>query len=175
MHIPGMDFRAHQLVSLLLAQKGLNPNAAARAMCASLSFQPTLHKFLQGHVASPKRSTAERIAKFLDLPVDAIYDHKLAHSIAKERGLLPAAQAPEGQLAGAQVGSGERLLQALEVRENVVRYAVDSGGFDPFPAELRQRVAALGKEQRTALFSTINTLLLGYEAASAASSKQLAN
>jgi len=49
----------------------------ATAMGAK-SFQGTLWKICDGRVVSPSRSSAERIAKHFNLPVEAIYSDKLA-------------------------------------------------------------------------------------------------
>ena len=61
----------------------------ARAMRAP-GFQPTLHKICTGRVASPKRSSAERIAKHFGIPVDAVYDDALATQLYEDmRGGSP--------------------------------------------------------------------------------------
>lgn len=51
------------------------------------SFQGTLHKYINGHVTAPSRGTAEKIANYFGLPVDAIYDATVATRIAGERGI----------------------------------------------------------------------------------------
>jgi hypothetical protein len=78
------------------------------------SFQGTLHKYINGHVRSPSRSTAERIAKHFDIPTEAIYDEKVATQIAAERklthGHTPVKgqwQAAEPQAAGIAEAAGQ--------------------------------------------------------------------
>jgi hypothetical protein len=75
--------KPYQFVAALVEAAG-GPFRVARAMRAP-SFQPTLHKFVNGQVANPKRPTAERIAKHFRIPVDAIYDERVATQLAKER------------------------------------------------------------------------------------------
>lgn len=70
----------------MLRRKGLSPYAAAKAMHKQ-SFQPTLHKFLHGQIAVPTRGTAKRIADFLAIPIEAIYDPAVSSRIAQEQRL----------------------------------------------------------------------------------------
>jgi transcriptional regulator with XRE-family HTH domain len=51
------------------------------------TFQSTLHKIMSGVVASPTRSSAERIARYFKIPIDALYDEATATQVAKDRGL----------------------------------------------------------------------------------------
>jgi DNA-binding XRE family transcriptional regulator len=75
--------KPYQLINKLVEAEG-GSLPVAKAMKAP-SFQGTLHKFINGHVDSPSRSTAERIARHFRIPVDAVYDEKLAAKIALER------------------------------------------------------------------------------------------
>jgi phage repressor protein C with HTH and peptisase S24 domain len=74
--------KSHELVSALVERAG-GALRVAKAM-GSQSFQPTLFRVCSGLVLSPKRETAEKIAKHFGIPVDAIYDDKLATRIAAE-------------------------------------------------------------------------------------------
>lgn len=52
------------------------------------SFQGTLNKLMNGRVKSPTRATAERVARHFDIPIEAVYDPRVADQVATERGLL---------------------------------------------------------------------------------------
>lgn len=79
--------RPHQLIGALIERTGKPLLQVAEEMARKKSFQGTLYKYVAGNVASPSRATAEKIAKYFALPVDAIYDEGLATHIAGERGL----------------------------------------------------------------------------------------
>jgi hypothetical protein len=84
------NMKPHEFVNALVQQNG-GEFAVARAM-GKTTFQGTLYKFCKGQVPNPTRPTAERIAQHFLLPVDAIYDEKVASKFAEER-LLPEVQA----------------------------------------------------------------------------------
>jgi hypothetical protein len=71
--------KAYEFIKWLVHRAG-GPLPVAKAMRAP-GFQPTLHKICAGHVASPKRSSAERIAAHFAIPVDAVYDDALARRL----------------------------------------------------------------------------------------------
>ncbi len=79
----------HELVRKLFEERKdiTSVSALARAI-HNQGFQGTLHKFLSGRTASPDQKTAARIAKFFGLPIEAMYDAKVATRVASERGLL---------------------------------------------------------------------------------------
>ncbi len=77
-----LPMKSHELVNALVERAG-GALRVAKAM-GSQSFQPTLFRVCSGLVSSPKRETAEKIAKHFGIPVDAIYDDKLATRIAAE-------------------------------------------------------------------------------------------
>ncbi len=83
----------HTLIALLVTAAG-GTAKVARDM-RSPSFQGTLHKICSGHVRSPKRESAERIAQFFNIPVDAVYDPAAAQRVAEERQLKLPLQAQE--------------------------------------------------------------------------------
>lgn len=87
LHSLGM--KPHELVNALYKQRKdiSSVSALARAM-HNQAFQGTLHKFLTGQVPHPTASTAGKIAKFFQLPLEALYDSKVATRVAKERGLI---------------------------------------------------------------------------------------
>lgn len=66
----------HKLVAALVDRDG-GALRVAKAM-GRPAFQPTLYKVAAGRVASPKRETAERIAKHFGIPVESLYDRRLA-------------------------------------------------------------------------------------------------
>lgn len=81
----------HELVQRLFeARKDITSVSALARAIHNQGFQGTLHKFLTGRTASPDQKTAARIAKFFGLPIEAIYDARVATRIAQERGLIDA-------------------------------------------------------------------------------------
>lgn len=80
----------HELVQKLFeARKDIKSVSALARAIHNQGFQGTLHKFLAGRTSSPDQTTAARIAKFFNIPIEAIYDAKVATRVARERGLLP--------------------------------------------------------------------------------------
>lgn len=75
--------KPHELIKLLVDQLG-GPSAVAHKM-NDIGFQSTLHKFCNGNVASPRRATAERIAKHLGVPIDALYVPEVAAAVYRQR------------------------------------------------------------------------------------------
>lgn len=75
----------YELVKALVDRAG-GSLPVAKAMNAQ-GFQPTLHKFISGHVPQPKHSTAARIADHFGIPLDAIYDVQVATEWYAKLGL----------------------------------------------------------------------------------------
>jgi hypothetical protein len=75
--------KPHELIDALVKRAG-GSLPVAKAMGAP-GFQPTLHKIAAGQVEAPQRSSAERIAKHFGIPVDAVYDERVATRVWKER------------------------------------------------------------------------------------------
>jgi len=78
--------KPHELIFALMADAGLGPLPLAKKL-GKASLQAPLHRYTRGMVPSPDISTARPLAKFFNLPVEAIYDEKVATAIAKERGI----------------------------------------------------------------------------------------
>lgn len=78
-----------ELLAILVKRAG-GTAAAARAM-GNEKFQGNLHKLTKGKVSSPERATAERIAAYFEIPIEAIYSDEVATRVAAERGLLAGA------------------------------------------------------------------------------------
>lgn len=107
-----LPMKSHELVSALVERAG-GALRVAKAM-GSQSFQPTLFRVCSGLVSSPKRETAEKIAKHFGIPVDAIYDDKLATRIAAE--LLDGKPAPENVSAEIQLDDNQDLPSIRRVK-----------------------------------------------------------
>lgn len=71
-----------QLIDTLVRNAG-GALAVAKAMKAP-TFQGTLHKIASGNVTAPSRKSAERIASFFGIPVDALYDDNVATRVHEE-------------------------------------------------------------------------------------------
>lgn len=84
--------KPHELIAALVQRSGKSTLLVAREM-RNARFQGTLHKFAAGLVASPARRTAETIATYFDIPVDALYDPAVSSRVARERGLVRAPSA----------------------------------------------------------------------------------
>ena len=94
-----LAMKPFELVSALVARAG-GSSKVARAMGKRVS-QSTLHKICDGKVASPKADSAKAIADFFELPLEAIYDERVASRIWEERfhngadlGSVPVVQEP---------------------------------------------------------------------------------
>ena len=75
--------KPHELIAELVRRAG-GSLPVAKAMRAP-TFQGTLNRICNGRIESPSRVTAERIARHFDIPIDAIYDERVAARVAKER------------------------------------------------------------------------------------------
>lgn len=78
--------KPYQLLAALMHEKGLGSLPLARAL-GRPALQAPIHRFMRGNVAAPEPSTARPIAAYFDLPLEALYDEKVASRIARERGL----------------------------------------------------------------------------------------
>jgi hypothetical protein len=79
--------KPYQLIAALMARAKLGSLPLAKRMNRP-ELQSQIYRFSHGDVASPERTTAAPLAEFFGLPIDAIYDEKLATAIAKERGIV---------------------------------------------------------------------------------------
>lgn len=138
----------HELVAALIRRTGKSLPQIARDM-GHKGFQPTLHKIAHGQVKSPTRASADRIARFFDIPVDALYDSKVARRIAAERGLLPyQADMPAAPFAA---------------KEPEVQYRITPTP-NELPSALVARIAALPKPAFDDVVKTLEALVTGLEA-----------
>lgn len=78
--------KPYQLVAALMHQAGLGALPLAKKM-GKPKLQPQIHRFVKGEVLEPARTTAAPMALFFGIPIDAMYDEKVATAVAKERGL----------------------------------------------------------------------------------------
>ena len=146
--------KPHALIAALVRGTKKPPLQVAREM-KNANFQGTLHKFMAGNVASPKRSTAEVIAAYFDLPVDALYDDAVASRIAVERGVTAAAGAA-----------------SAAVREHAppVYMEAHPSRAPRFAADVERRILRLSESQRLGL-ETIMRAYLDTLAPTSASAK----
>ncbi len=130
----------HELIAGLVTQTGLSLLEVATQMDKP-SFQGTLHKFVNGNVSSPSRATAEKIAKYFQIPTEAVYSEKLATDVAAEKGVraLP---------------GGRRVIHEMQVRETQKPY----GMHRRLPAALQSRIDRLSDDQ----FKGLETVIKGY-------------
>lgn len=140
MHIPRV--KPHELIAALVERTGRSLLQIAEDMAPGRNFQPTLFRFTTGQVANPSRATAKRIADYFDLPVDALYDARLASQLAQARGLAPATSS------------------APQVQEADARYVVAASGDAAWPdRSVGRRIARLSDNQRAHLTALVIAFL----------------
>lgn len=127
-----------QLIALLISSRGMSELEAAKAM-RSATFQGTLHRFLHDDTRSPSRATAELIANYFKIPVDAIYSQAVAGKVAADLGLIEASSQP------AHVARDVEATYALHRRE--------------LSAELQRRIQALDDDQFALVERSIANIL----------------
>ncbi len=76
----------HELIAALVRNTG-KPLLQVATEMDRASFQSTLHKLVNGQIVAPTRPTAKKVADYFELPVEALYDARLATQIAVERGI----------------------------------------------------------------------------------------
>ena len=76
-----------ELVDRLIKATGKSQLAVAKEMDKP-GFQGTLHKFVSGTVASPTHETAAKIARYFEIPIEALYQESVASQVAATRGLI---------------------------------------------------------------------------------------
>lgn len=124
--------KPHQLIHALMIDKGLDASASKLAhRLRRPKMQPSIHRFLYGEVSNPAHKTAKPIADFFGIPVDALYDDRLATSIAHERGLkeppalVPRTKKPAterlGYVDAQRIIDALRRLPAAERAEEIAR------------------------------------------------------
>ena len=128
----------HQLIAALMHAQQIRTNALAASM-RKPALQPSIHRFLAGQVKEPARSTAEPLAAFFHIPVEALYNPAEAARIAKARGLVvvdwPPKQTRVRQQKDAAEGSAKvaaiiKMLQELSPSEAaaIAEHFADAGG-----------------------------------------------
>lgn len=81
-----VGMKPFELVRGLMLQADLGPLPLAKKLNKP-QLQPQIHRFINGDVAEPRRATALPIAEFFGIPVEALYDEKIATKIARERDI----------------------------------------------------------------------------------------
>lgn len=132
--------KPHDLIAALIKATNKSPTAVATEM-RSRSFQGTLHKFVAGNVPSPTHETAQTIARYFDLPIDALYSEKAATRLAIERGID-------------RSSSGRPTAE-----EPPAVYALPAKSTRALPDELELRILALRPDQRAGLETVIRAYL----------------
>lgn len=147
----------HVLIQHLMAKTGKSTLQIAKDMHRA-SFQSTLHKFVHGDITVPTHGTAKRIADYFDLPIEAMYDSKVAAKYAQERGLAYQPGTPSSLAIHAHEEAPTKLTPKATVRQ--------------LPAATLARISSLNKEQFSALDLMI-TSYLNTVAPEASMSKEL--
>lgn len=102
--------KPHELV-FALVERGGGASKVARAM-GYPGFQGTLHKIAAGRVESPTRESAERISRFFDIPIDALYDSRVAARVLRDKfANVPANEAPPSYVAPSGEGVAQKVSQ----------------------------------------------------------------
>lgn len=143
--------KPHELIALLLARTDKSVLQVAKEM-GRASYQPTLYKFKEGLVGSPTHKTAARIAKYFNLPIEALFDDGVATRVAVERGLA----------------SG-----AVQAMERIPPWPAPE--LPVFSSELERRMRALAPDQRRGLVSVVQAYLDAVSPAASKPGKQAAS
>jgi hypothetical protein len=115
--------KPHELVRRLVGDAG-GAWAVAKAMNTP-NFQGTLHKICAGNVPEPSRKSADRIAKHFKIPVEAIYEPRVAAQIFVERFGNGAVIQPVVQ-AAAPIQPPEPAAQGAEAVDAAVNTIVEN-------------------------------------------------
>lgn len=78
--------KPHQLLYALMSRAQIGSNALAVAI-GQPGLQGQIHRWMHGLVAHPRATTAQPIAAYFSVPMEALYVEEVATKIAKERGL----------------------------------------------------------------------------------------
>jgi hypothetical protein len=82
-------------LAALMVRDGLNPTQLAKEIKRP-TLQSQIHRLVHGEVGSPSAGTAAPLAAYFGLPLEAMYDEKVATALARERGVteLPPEMTP---------------------------------------------------------------------------------
>lgn len=75
-----------ELIYALMQERKLGSLPLAKAI-GKPQLQSQIYRFSRAQVQKPDYSTAEPLAKFFNLPIEALFDSKVATKIARERNL----------------------------------------------------------------------------------------
>lgn len=70
------------LLRELMSTEGENPNSLAKKLKMQ---QSTLHRFISGEAKEPRRSSLSPVARHFAIPIDALFDEKIADAVFRER------------------------------------------------------------------------------------------
>ncbi len=78
--------KPYELIAALMHREDLGALPFAKKI-GKPKLQPQIHRFIKGGVKEPARTTAAPLAAYFHLPIDAIYDEKVATAEAKRLGI----------------------------------------------------------------------------------------
>ncbi len=110
LHDPRME--PHKLIAHLVALSG-GALRVCKAMNAE-SMQPTVSRFIAGQVKSPSRRTAEKLAAYFKIPVDALYDPRVAAQVFDRQFGQPTEAANLTREVIERASRGDPLSEALK-------------------------------------------------------------
>lgn len=84
-----MDGR--ELLKLLMAKRGYNPNSLASAL-RNRSLQSQVQRYIDGATKNPRQSTLEPLASFFGVGIEAFYQPRIAQEVAERLQLIPTSQ-----------------------------------------------------------------------------------
>lgn len=154
-HSLAMDPR--DLLRELMKAEGENPNSLAKKLKMQ---QSTLHRFMSGEAKEPRRSSLSPVAEHFGIPIDALFDEKIADAVFRER-FRPGAATPLAKTATHQVQDAPRphtttdpirqLGRNLEAVDSLTREAIepllqrlarDPGAAEPIAVRIGALIAA---------------------------------
>lgn len=88
-----MRVKPFELIARLTVQHGLAERAGlgSAQLASALGLrdkQSQIYRYLNGQVREPQRATAEAMARLFDIPIDAVYNERIATDVAIERGFV---------------------------------------------------------------------------------------
>lgn len=134
--VPGV--KPYQLIAGLMAAQGLGPHPLAHRMKRP-ELQPPIHRFTNGDVKNPKVTTAQPLADYFRLPLEALYDEKVATRIAAERGIKePPARSPRRPRKPESGGAAELAEKFAAMSPDAQREALRLIGIKVNPSQARE-------------------------------------
>ena len=81
------DVKPYELIAALMAREGIGALPLAKKI-GRPELQPAIYRFSKGQVENPEPTTALPLASYFEIPMEAIYDERVATGVARGLGLI---------------------------------------------------------------------------------------